>query len=281
MRLHIRGCTPETIRLKQSDAQEIKRLLGDGRTEQRVVRRGRVLLAMKSSKTLVSDLCEQVSMTRFGIWALCRRYETTGLSLMYDAPRSGRPREISALQRVAVEQPACCNPSGLGLEMTHWSTQSLASIAMKRGLLPHIARSTVSLILRGADLQPHRSRYWITPTLNANFLQRAGRVLWLIMKGSRHYGRMTRSFWFGMRNPTCKRWNGRIPRNLCVLVKSNARSLNIFGIRYLQHGNWTSRQHLIEHLRASTPEYNRLWAHPINWSWTRHDMHKWAEKKLS
>ena len=58
-------------------------------------------------------------MTRFGIWALCRRYETTGLSVMYDAPRSGRPREISALQRVAVEQPACCNPSGLGLEMTH------------------------------------------------------------------------------------------------------------------------------------------------------------------
>ena len=156
---------PKTIRLKQSDAQEIKRLLDDGRTEQRVVRRGRVLLAMKSSKTLVSDLCQQVSMTRFGIWDLCRRYETSGLSALYDAPRPGRPREISALQRVAVEQLACCNPTGLGLEMTHWSTRSLAAIAMKRGLLPHIAHSTVSLILREADLQPHRSRYWITPTL--------------------------------------------------------------------------------------------------------------------
>ena len=177
---------PKTIRLKQSDAQEIKRLLDDGRTEQRVVRRGRVLLAMKSSKILVSDLCQQVSMTRLGIWDPCRRYEATGLSAIYDperaqgvAPRSGRPREISALQRVAVEQLACCNPIGLGLEMTHWSTRSLAAIAMKRGLLPHIAHSTVSLILREADLQPHRSRNWITPTLNADFLQRAGRVLWL------------------------------------------------------------------------------------------------------
>ena len=41
---------PKTIHLKQSDTEEIKRLLDDSRTEQRVVRRGRVLLAMKSPK---------------------------------------------------------------------------------------------------------------------------------------------------------------------------------------------------------------------------------------
>ena len=57
--------------------------------------------------------------------------------------------------------------------------------------------------------------------------------------------------------------------------------LKSFGVRYLQHGHWTSRQHLIEHLRASTPAYNRLWAYPINGSWTRRDLHKWAQKKLS
>ena len=176
----MRRRTPKTIRLNQSDNREIERLLRDGRTEQRVARRGHVLLGMKNPKTLVSDLCQQVGMTRFGIWYLCRRYESVGLNAIYDAPRSGRPREITALQRVSIEQLACCTPSGVGLEMTHWSTRSLASIAMKRGLLPHIAHSTVSLILREADLQPHRSRYWITPTLNANFLQRAGRVLWLV-----------------------------------------------------------------------------------------------------
>ena len=164
--------------MKPSDTQEIKRLLDAGRTEQGVVRRGRVWLAMKSSQTLLRDLCQQVSLTRFGIWDLCRRYETTGLSALYDAPGSGRPREISALQRVAGEHLAGCNPTGLGLEMTHWSTRSLAAIAMQRGLLPHLAHSTVSLIVRQADLQPHRSRYWIRPTWNADFLQRAGRVLW-------------------------------------------------------------------------------------------------------
>jgi len=170
---------PKTIRLSLSDTREIERLLDDGRTEQRIVRRGRVLLAMKNPRTIVSDLCQQVGMTRFGIWCICRRYESVCLNAIYDEPRSGRPREITALQRVSIEQLACCEPSGVGLEMTHWSTRSLAEIAMQRGWVPHIAHSTVSLILRDADLQPHRSRYWITPTLNAEFLQRASRILWL------------------------------------------------------------------------------------------------------
>jgi len=55
--------------------------------------------------------------------------------------------------------------------------------------------------------------------------------------------------------------------------------LKCFEVRYLQRGNWTGRQHLIDHLLASTPEYNRLWAQPINWSWTRRDLREWAQKK--
>jgi hypothetical protein len=57
--------------------------------------------------------------------------------------------------------------------------------------------------------------------------------------------------------------------------------LKSFAVRYLHRGSWTSRQHLIEHLSASTPEYNRLWAHPIHWSWTRRDLHRWAQSKVA
>lgn len=216
---------PKTIKLPRADQREIQRLLADGRTEQRLVRRGQVLLAMKSAKTLVSELCQQVGMTRIGIWYLCRRYEAMGLEAIYDAPRSGRPREISALERVSIEQLACSEPSGLGLEMTHWSTRSLAEIARQRGLVSHIAHSTVSLILRNADLQPHRSRYWITPTLNADFLEQAGRVLWIYeriepLKAQNEIAlRWTRSQTFRLCNES-------IRPNSCVLDKLNVRSLN-------------------------------------------------------
>jgi transposase len=73
---------------------------------------------------------------------------------------------------------ACCDPLGLGLHMTHWSTRSLAQIAVERGLVPKIAHSTVSLLLRAADLQPHRSRYWKTPKLDAALIKRAAQILW-------------------------------------------------------------------------------------------------------
>ena len=368
---------PRTIRLSKSDQQEIEQLVRDGRSEQRIVRRGQVLLVMKDSKTIVSDLCQRVGMTRMGIWHLCRRYESVGLDAIYDAPRSGRPRAITALQRVGIEQLACCEPAGLGLEITHWSTRSLAAIAMKRGLVSHIAQSTVSLILQHADLQPHRSRYWITPTLNAEFLERAGRILWLYeriealetqgeivlaldekpniqaLQGVRptqpmHAGQIQRlefeyrpngvvnflallNLYNGQMRSHCLDKNDsehfcralprllqpfhsfrRIhlicdggPSHTAAATQSFLRShygsrlrllftpahaswlnqaellLKSFDVRYLQRGQWESRQQLIDHLFASTPEYNRLWARPIHWSWTRRDLREWIQKKSS
>jgi hypothetical protein len=366
---------PKTIKISRADQQEIKRLLGDGRTQQRVVRRAQVLLAMANPKTAVAEVCQKVQMTRIGIWYLCRRYETSGLDAIYDRSRSGRPRQISALERVSIEQLACSEPAGVGLELTHWSARSLAKMAMQQGLVPHIAHSTVSLILRDADLQPHRHRYWITPTLNTAFLEQASRILWIYerietLKAQNeialaldekpniqalqrthptqpmHAGQIKRqefeyerhgvvnflallNLYNGKMRSCClekndsehlcrslpallqpfhsfKRvhliWDGG-PSHVSVATQSFLRSrygdwlrvvstpahsswlnqaeilLKCFEVRYLQRGDWKSRQDLIDHLYASTPEYNRLWAHPIQWSWTRRNLRDWAQKK--
>src|SRR5262249_35965668 len=100
----------------------------------------------------------------------CRSSETL--------PATVGPGPFPPRQRVGVEMLACCDPLGLGLHMTHWSTRSLAQVAAERGLVPTIAHSTVSLILRAADLHSHRSRYWKTPTLNDAFIKRAAPILW-------------------------------------------------------------------------------------------------------
>ncbi|HEX6533043.1 MAG TPA: IS630 family transposase [Gemmatimonadaceae bacterium] len=52
--------------------------------------------------------------------------------------------------------------------------------------------------------------------------------------------------------------------------------LRAFGDRYLDHLDVPSRIALITHLDASWPEYNRRYAHPFTWSWTRRDLHAWA-----
>jgi len=82
-------------------------------------------------------------------------------------------------QRVEMEHLAGGAPAGLGLEMTHWSTRSLARVAVGRGIVPRMAHWTVSLILRSASWQPHRWRYGKTPTLTEEFPERAARIVWL------------------------------------------------------------------------------------------------------
>jgi hypothetical protein len=55
--------------------------------------------------------------------------------------------------------------------------------------------------------------------------------------------------------------------------------LRAFADKYLQRFDAQSRQHLIDHLEVSWPEYNRRFAHPFTWSWSCRDLYAWARKK--
>lgn len=257
--------------------------------------------------------------------------------------------------------------------MTHWSTRSLAKVAVERGIVPEIAHSTVSLILRTADLQPHRSRYWKTPTLDDKFAERAARILWCYERASElaadgelvlcldekpsiqvlerrctgrpmspgqierrefeyirhgtvnflaalvvHTGKMhgwcldrndgehlraalpelldehgdarrVHLIWDGCSThvaaETTALLRSRYPRVRTLVTPPHASWLNqaelllrAFSARYLDRGEWKSRDELVEHLNASWREYNELFAHPFTWSWTRQRMRWWVDR---
>lgn len=273
-----------------------------------------------------------------------------------------------------MEQSACCDPAGIGLEITHWSTRSLARVAVERGIVPCIAHSTISLLLRSADLQPHRWRYWKTPTLNEEFRQRAASVLWcyeraqdlarrdevvlcldekpnlqvlerrcptparragqserqefeyvrhgtvnVLVRLEVHTGQM-RAWCLDRNDSACLRavlpevlapygklrrvhliWDGGASHVAAatqqflrdhhgavrsLLTPAHASWLDqaelllrAFAERYLKPGGWNSRQAMVDHIAASWPEYNRLFAHPFTWSWTRHNLHAWMDRQ--
>jgi hypothetical protein len=54
--------------------------------------------------------------------------------------------------------------------------------------------------------------------------------------------------------------------------------IRAFGHRYVKRGSWVSREELIEHVFASAPEYNQLYAHPFEWTWTNQKMRHWFAK---
>lgn len=86
---------PRLIRLPREDTALLEELVHDGRTEQRVARRARILLAMAEPDTVVQELAEHFGLDRTSIWSLCRRYEALGITAVWDAPRSGRPPRLS------------------------------------------------------------------------------------------------------------------------------------------------------------------------------------------
>jgi|SoiMetStandDraft_5_1073268.scaffolds.fasta_scaffold26585_1 hypothetical protein len=277
------------------------------------------------------------------------------------------------LERVQIERMACTDPAAYGLHLTHWDCRSLQQCAIEQGAVETIHYTTVAQMLAEASLQPHRSRYWKTATIDETFLPLAAKVLWcyervawlhergeivlcldekpniqalsraiprqLMSAGriERHefeyqrHGTVTLVVALNVYDGTMRGWcvdkndhehflwcvrqvarsyrharrlhlimdNGGShidqqtkayfathPRLRVVYTPAHASWLNqaelllrAFTDKYLDRFDCESRQQLIDHLNASWPEYNRRFAHPFDWSWTRRDLYAWAEKK--
>jgi hypothetical protein len=56
---------------------------------------------------------------------------------------------------------------------------------------------------------------------------------------------------------------------------------DVFGYHYLKRRSWRSRQELIDHIQAAWPEYNQLYAHPFQWTWTNSKMRRWFAEHAS
>jgi hypothetical protein len=92
---NMKGRKPRLLSLSESDKSELQKIVRSGKTEQRIARRARILLALSSPQTVVNELANYVQMTPTAIWQICRRYDQRGIDAIHDAPRSGRPRFFS------------------------------------------------------------------------------------------------------------------------------------------------------------------------------------------
>src|SRR5437870_5037866 len=98
----------------------------------------------------------------------------------WDAPRNFPP-----VQRAQIVELACLEPVAEGLHITHWTSKDLARQAVADGIVDTISSRTVRRILDDVDLQPHRTHYWRTSRLDAQFKERAEKVLWCYANAER------------------------------------------------------------------------------------------------
>ena len=84
--------------------------------------------------------------------------------LLADEPRPGCPGKFTAEQLAQLIALACEPPETSGRPITHWTGKELAEEAIARGIVDSISPSQVNRYLREAQLQPHKSRYWLNTT---------------------------------------------------------------------------------------------------------------------
>lgn len=84
--------------------------------------------------------------------------------VLSDAPRSGSPGTFTAEQVTHVLAIACEPPSQSTRPIEAWTGRELADEVVQRGIVKSISTSQVTRYLAEAELQPHRSKYWLNTT---------------------------------------------------------------------------------------------------------------------
>lgn len=88
--------------------------------------------------------------------------------VLNDAPRSGAHGKFTAEQITQIMAIACEPPEQSGRPVDHWTHAELADEAVKRRIVSSISPRQVGRYLAAAELQPHRSKYWLNTTEKDN-----------------------------------------------------------------------------------------------------------------
>jgi len=81
--------------------------------------------------------------------------------VLSDAPRNGSPGTFTAEQVTQILATACELPKNSGRPIDNWTHRELTDEVIQRGIVPSISVRQVGRYLEEADLQPHRSKYWL------------------------------------------------------------------------------------------------------------------------
>ena len=167
------------IMLTEQEEIILRRIHRSTTASQRLVQRVHVIL-LAFTGSLNVDIAKIVGLARkqVGVWR--RRWQQSFDALvaiecretqaelrraiedvLSDAPRSGSAGRFTAEQVTQVLAVACEEPQQSGRPVDRWTYRELADEVIHREIAPFISVSQVGRYLAQAELQPHRSKYWL------------------------------------------------------------------------------------------------------------------------
>ena len=147
------------LRLTQKERNELRAITRQQCGEARFHRRARMILLAADGKS-ISAIARNVGTCRTRVGQWLKRFKEHRLDGLQDLPRSGRPAEITPLERHQVIATACSSPTDFGFQRVLWDHATLAATVMSAGLVRSISSRTVGRILEDAEIKPHRVKMW-------------------------------------------------------------------------------------------------------------------------
>ena len=167
------------VRCSEKQLFILNKLASATTSPQRTVVRCRIIL-MAFDKKLNRDIAAKVGLhpDQVGVWrrrwqesydalvAIECRESTAALrraieQVLSDAPRSGSPGTFTAEEVTQILATACERPKDSGRPIDNWTHRELTDEVIQRNIVPSISIRQVGRYLEQADLQPHRSKYWL------------------------------------------------------------------------------------------------------------------------
>lgn len=132
------------VQLTQTDREYLEELIRTGDLSAKTYRRALGLLELDRGKTYtVVSKTLQVTIPTLSSWA--SEYKESGLQVLEDQPRSGRPIEIDGNQRAKITALACSTPPE---GYAQWSFRLLAEKAVELDYCEHVSHTEVGQILK-------------------------------------------------------------------------------------------------------------------------------------
>jgi len=140
----------EHVNLSTENRNELKELLEKGSLKSRTYKRITALLELDKGKTYI-EVKEIVHLSRVALGNLAKKYKEQELGCLYDAPRSGRPVEITEVEEDKIILLSCSEaPEGY----SQWSLRLLADKVVELGYCDEISHTQVGDILKKRKLSP-------------------------------------------------------------------------------------------------------------------------------
>ena len=160
--------------ITEEEEQVLRQISRLRRESVRRVERAQTILLLSENKSS-KEVAEMLRISRATVDNRRRRFNASGLAVLEEGERPGRPCTYDEQQRGQMVLTAKTHPQQLGLEMGHWTLDLLVEYVNQTLQIP-ISRSQLADVLKQEGLRWYQEQTYFTDSPDPQFVEKRGRL---------------------------------------------------------------------------------------------------------